>query len=86
MKFDRVFLIAFNFIARLFGVLAIFAGIVFLVSAYAIKENRPLNIGVGIFVIGIGVAFLLTKSLNVEQLARIRRRMGLPDEGGSPES
>jgi cytochrome c biogenesis protein CcdA len=78
MKFDRVFLISFNVLARLFGVLAILAGIIFLVSAYAIKENRFLDILIGLFVIAVGIAFLLTKSINAEQLARMRRRMGRP--------
>jgi uncharacterized membrane protein HdeD (DUF308 family) len=83
MKFDRVFLIAFKVLARLFGVLALLAGIIFLISAYAIKENRFLDIVIGLFVIAMGIAFLMTKSINAEQLARIRRRMGRP---GSPES
>jgi drug/metabolite transporter (DMT)-like permease len=83
MKHDRVFLIGFNFLARFFGVAAIFAGIAFLVSAYAIKEHRSLNIVVGFTAIVMGIAFLVTKSVNAEQLARIRRRMGRP---GPPES
>ena len=81
MKDDRVYLI--NFLARLFGVAAIFAGIGFLVSAYAIVENRVLNIVVGIIAIVMGMAFLVIKSVNADQLARIRRRMGRP---GSSES
>ena len=36
MKLDRFILIAFNGLARLFGVLAILAGIVSLVSAYVV--------------------------------------------------
>jgi hypothetical protein len=83
MRFDGAFLIAFNFLARLFGVIAILAGIIFLVSAYAIEENRVLDIVVGLFAIVMGTAFLVTKSVNAELLARIRRRMGCP---GSPES
>ncbi len=83
MKHDRVFLIGFNFLARFFGVAAIFAGIAFLVSAYAIEENRVLNIVVGFIAIVMGIAFLVTKSVNAEQIARIRRRMGRP---GPPES
>jgi uncharacterized membrane protein HdeD (DUF308 family) len=83
MKFDRVFLFFFNFLARLFGVLAIFAGIVFLVNAYVIEDNRVLDIVVGLFAIVMGIAFLVTKSVRAEQLVRIRRRMGLP---GPPES
>ena len=82
MKFDRVFLFFFNFLARLFGVLAIFAGIVFLVNAYVIEDNRVLDIVVGLFAIVMGIAFLVTKSVRAEQLVRIRRRMGLP---GPPE-
>jgi hypothetical protein len=78
MKFDRVFLTVFNVLARLFGSLAILAGIIFLISAYAIKENRFLDIVVGLFVIAMGIGFLLTKSINAEQLARMRRRMGRP--------
>jgi cytochrome c biogenesis protein CcdA len=81
MKDDRVYLI--NFLARLFGVATIFAGIGFLVSAYAIVENRVLNIAVGIIAIVMGMAFLVIKSVNADQLARIRRRMERP---GSSES
>jgi uncharacterized membrane protein HdeD (DUF308 family) len=81
MKHGRVYLI--NFLARFFGVAAIFAGIAFFVSAYAIVENRVLNIVVGLVAIVMGTAFLVTKSVNAEQLARIRRRMGRPE---SPES
>jgi len=83
MKPDGLILIAFNGLARLFGVLAILAGIVFLVSAYAVKANRFLDIVIGFFLMAMGSAFLLTKSINAEQLARMRRRIGRP---GSPES
>jgi Na+/melibiose symporter-like transporter len=37
MKHDRVYFI--NFLARFFGVAATFAGVVFLVAAYAIVEK-----------------------------------------------
>jgi uncharacterized membrane protein HdeD (DUF308 family) len=83
MKFDRAFLAAFNVLARLFGSLAILVGIVFLVSAYAIKENRFLYVVVGLSVIAIGIAVLLTKPIDAEQLARMRRRMGRPGPGSS---
>jgi cytochrome c biogenesis protein CcdA len=83
VKHDRVFLIGFNFLARFFGVAAILAGIAFFVSAYAIVENRVLNIVVGLIAIVMGIAFLVTKSVKAEQLARIRRGMGRP---GPPES
>jgi hypothetical protein len=72
---DRVLTV----LARLFGVLGILVGITCLVIAYAITENRPLNMGAGTFAIVMGIAFLLTKSFNAEQLARMRRRMGRPD-------
>jgi multisubunit Na+/H+ antiporter MnhG subunit len=79
MKFDRVFLFGFNLLSRLFGVLGILVGVVFLVSAYALKENRAINIGVGIFLIGLGVAFLIAKAAKAKHLARMRRRMGSPE-------
>jgi uncharacterized membrane protein HdeD (DUF308 family) len=84
MNFDRAFLIALNALARVFGVLAILAGIIFLVSAYAIREHRFLDIMVGLFVITMGIAFLLAKSVRAEQLDRMRRRMGRagPSESG----
>lgn len=83
MKFDSVFLTAFNVLARLFGSLAILAGAVFLVSAYAIRENRLLDVVIGLSVIAIGIAVFLAKPLDAEQLARMRRRMGRPDPGSS---
>ncbi len=72
-------LILINFLARLFGVAAIIAGSGFLVSAYAIVENRVLNIVVGLIAIVTGTTFLVIKSANAEQLARIRCRMGRPE-------
>ncbi len=81
MKHDRVHLI--KFLARFFGVAAIFAGIAFSVIAYVIVGNRVLNIVVGLVAIVMGIAFLVNKPVNAEQLARIRRRMGRPE---SPES
>jgi uncharacterized membrane protein len=83
MRFDRVFLTAFNLLARPFGVIAILAGIIFLVGAYAVKSNRFLDIAIGLFLIAMGSIFLLTKSINAEQITRIRRRVGRP---GSPDS
>jgi uncharacterized membrane protein YccC len=76
MQFERTFLIGLNILARLFGVLCVIVGIVFLVSAYAIKENRALDAVVGVCIVAIGVAFLLAKSVRAEQLARMRRLMG----------
>jgi hypothetical protein len=82
-RFERAFVIAFNLLARLFGVLAILVGIVFLLSAYLFSEYRILDIVVGLCVAAMGIAFLLAKSLTAEQLARIRLRMG---RSGSSES
>ena len=79
MKYDRIFLFTFNALARLFGGLAVLAGLGFLVSAYAIRENRFLNIAVGIGVGAMGITFLVTKRVDSEQLASIRRRMGQPE-------
>jgi hypothetical protein len=78
MKLDRLILITLNGLARIFGVLAILTGIVFLVSAYAVKANRFLDIAIGLFLTTMGIAFLLIKSINAEQLTRMRRRMGRP--------
>jgi uncharacterized membrane protein YccC len=76
MKFERAFLVGFNILARLFGVLCVIVGIVFLVSAYAIKENRALDAVAGVCILAMGVTFLLAKSVRAEQLARMRRLMG----------
>jgi hypothetical protein len=76
MKFEHAFLVGFNVMARLFGVLCVIVGIVFLVSAYAIKENRALDAVAGVCILAMGVTFLLAKSVRAEQLARMRRLMG----------
>ena len=83
MKLGRAFLTAFNVLARLFGSLAILAGIVFLVSAYAIKENRSLDVVLGLFALAMGIAVFLAKPIDAEQLARMRRRIGRPGPGSS---
>jgi hypothetical protein len=77
-KLHRAFLVGINMLARLFGLLGILVGIVFLVSAYALPENRAVNVGVGLFAIVVGITFLLTKRVRLEQLAQIRRSMGRP--------
>ncbi len=76
MKHDRVFLIAFSILGRVFGIAAIFAGVIFLISAYAIEENRVQNVVIGLMAFIIGIAFLVTKPFNEEQIARIRRGTG----------
>ena len=76
MKFERAFLVGLNVLARLFGVLCVIVGIVFLISAHAIKENRALDAVAGVCIIAMGVAFLLAKSARPEQLGRMRRLMG----------
>jgi multisubunit Na+/H+ antiporter MnhC subunit len=76
MKFDRIFLIAFNALVRPLGVLAILAGFMFSMSAYAIKENRLMDILVGLFIVAVGIALLAVKSVNSDQLARMRHQMG----------
>jgi uncharacterized membrane protein YuzA (DUF378 family) len=76
MKYDRIFLFTLNVLARLFGGLAILASVMILVSAYAIQQNRIVNIIVGLAVGVMGIAFLVAKPVNPEKLATIRRRMG----------
>ena len=76
MKFDRAYLLFINLAARLFGTMALLAGIVFLVSAYAIKSNRAMDVVAGIFAISVGVAAFMAKPITIEHINRIRRRMG----------
>jgi len=40
----------------------------FLMSAYAIKENRLMDIVVGLFIVAVGIALLVVKSVNSDQL------------------
>ena len=79
MKFDRAYLLFINLAARLFGAMALLAGIVFLVSAYAIKSNRAMDVVAGIFAIAVGVAVFMAKPITIEHITRIRRRMGGPE-------
>lgn len=79
MKLDRACLLFINFAARLFGAMALLAGIVFLVSAYAIKSNRAMDVVAGIFAIVVGVAVFMEKPITIEHLTLIRRRMGGPE-------
>jgi hypothetical protein len=60
-----------NALARVFGVLALLGGGIFLVSAYAIQANRLTNIVLGIFLIAMGVAFLWVKPIQKEDLSRL---------------
>jgi len=79
MKFDRAYLLFINLAARLFGAMALLVGIVFLVSAYAIKSNRAMDVVAGIFAIAVGVAVFMAKAITIEHITRIRRRMGGPE-------
>jgi uncharacterized membrane protein HdeD (DUF308 family) len=79
MKFEHAFTAGFNILGRLFGVLCLIGGIFFLISAYAVKENRPLNAVLGFCIIVMGIAFLITKSVRTDQIARMRRLMGRGD-------
>jgi uncharacterized membrane protein YccC len=76
MVFERAFLVGLNFLARLFGVICVIAGIFFLLSAYAVAENRVLDAVLGVCIVAMGVAFLMARLVRAEQLARIRRLMG----------
>lgn len=75
-NFERAYVRFINVSARLFGGLAIVAGLAFLVSAYAFEVNRTTYIVVGIFALGLGVAVFMAKRITTEDIARIRRRMG----------
>ena len=47
-------------------------GIVFLICAYANKENRAIYLGVGSFVIVVGIGLVVAKPITAEQRARMR--------------
>jgi uncharacterized membrane protein len=79
MKFDRAYLLFINLASRLFGAMALLVGIVFLVSAYAIKSNRAMDVVAGIFAIAVGVAVFMAKPITIEHITRIRQRMGGPE-------
>jgi uncharacterized membrane protein HdeD (DUF308 family) len=79
MKFERAFTAAFNILGRLFGILCLIGGIFFLISAYAARENRPLNAVLGFCISAMGIAFLIAKSVRTDQIARMRRLMGRGD-------
>jgi hypothetical protein len=79
MTFERAYILFINVSARLFGGLALVAGIFFLVSAYAFEANRATYIVAGIFAMALGVAVFMAKRITTEDIARIRRRMGGPE-------
>jgi uncharacterized membrane protein HdeD (DUF308 family) len=72
MKFDKAFLLEFNFLIRMGGVSSIAAGLLFLLSAYAVRGNRILDAVVGICAILMGVAVLVAKPVTSKHLERIR--------------
>ena len=79
MRLERSLLKAINVLARLFGALCVCVGMFFLVSAYAVRENRAINAVVGACIVAMGVAFLRAKSVSVEQLAQLKRSIGRND-------
>jgi uncharacterized membrane protein HdeD (DUF308 family) len=76
MKFVRVYILFLNLSARLFGALALVAGIFFLVSAYAFGANRSTYVVAGIFAMAVGVAVFMAKPITPEDIARIGQRKG----------
>lgn len=76
MKFYRVYVRFLNFAVRLFGALALLVGIVSLGCGYAFTENRGTRVVAGIFLVATGVAGFLAKPITVENITRIRQRMG----------
>jgi uncharacterized membrane protein HdeD (DUF308 family) len=79
MTFYRTHVFLLNLLARLFGVLALLAGGSSLIGACAIEANRWTYVVVGLLLIAIGVAVFMPKSVTVETIASMRRRMGLSD-------
>ena len=72
MKFEKAFLLGFNFLIRGVGVFAIAVGLFFLLSAYAVRDNRILDALVGVCVILMGLAILVAKPVTSKHLERIR--------------
>jgi uncharacterized membrane protein HdeD (DUF308 family) len=76
MKLDRPFLVIFNSLARVFGILSVFGGIFAIVDAFLYEENRGLMIVLGIILIAQGIAFQFAKPVGQEDLDQIRRSTG----------
>jgi uncharacterized membrane protein HdeD (DUF308 family) len=76
MKFYRTYVQFLNLVVRLFGALALFAGIFSLGCAYAFNEDRGTRVVAGIFLVAVGVAVFLAKPITVEHITRMRQRMG----------
>ena len=79
-----MFLRILNILARIFSLLALLGGIVFLISAYAIPENRTIYSLAGILQIAIGAAFMWVKPVRKEDLSTgWRAVLGQPGTGGA---
>jgi hypothetical protein len=76
MQFYRVYVRFLNVAVRLFGALALLVGIVSLGCAYVFTEDRGTRVVAGIFLVAMGVAVFLAKPITVEQITRMRQRMG----------
>lgn len=73
MKIKPAFLVAFNFLARAVGILAILGGIAFLLCAYLIVEDRWVYAVIGVFQIVVGIALNFAKSVKQEDLDKMQR-------------
>lgn len=72
MRFERTFLVVFNALARLFGVLALLVGIAVVVSAAFFKEHRLAYAILAIVVCAIGIPCLIARRIAPDQLDRFR--------------
>ena len=79
MKLEDRFLAGANLLARAMGVLFIVVGVVFLVSAYAIADDRVLNVAVGVSLVVVGVPFLFVKAIPTGLITRMRKSIGWND-------
>jgi membrane-bound ClpP family serine protease len=68
---------SFSRLAKLAGVIWIIIGLGFLVCSYVFPADRVMDGIAGVFVIAIGVAFLMARPITDEQLNRTRG----PDDG-----
>jgi hypothetical protein len=79
MKFERTYILFINLSARLFGAMAFLVGCFSLVCAYAFNVNRWMYLVAGISATAVGVGVFIAKPITIDQITRIRRKMGRPE-------
>ena len=75
-RYEILILRVLNRAARLFGVLACIASLVFLVSAWTSSENRVANLLVAALLLPTGIAILRASPISQSQIDAIRNGVG----------